>query len=522
MSAVIPAPSAGESSEGRCLVARPWHVLTESRELQRVAATVRELAAPHLESVSATGRMVSAGVLRLAVADVGPAPSALGVSPGSDAQPDEGYRLTVESDQIICQARTPEGVFRAAVSALHLLAAAPSKGLACGWIEDTPRYAWRGLMVDPARHFLTVGELREVIDLAALYKLNVLHLHLTDNEGWRIEVPGRPELTAGQPHYTVAEYRELQAYAARRFVTVVPEIDLPGHSAASLRAYPKLGTVGLPEWVPEGAPFAPALDPRDEVTRAFVIEVLTEVARATAGAFVHFGGDEALGMDSERFAEAVVLAREVIRDCGKQPLGWQESARAGVSPGEIAQWWVDVPMMDLPDGEEELALRPELVKAGMTMPFVRALTGIFTPTNEDFSRIVDGGARVLLSPQSHLYLDRPYDLAVVPEERHADAERIGFAYRPRDLRYTAAWDPAVYGLAPEQVAGIEATLFAETVRDFDDLVTLLLPRLAGVAEVAWTGAVPRWEEYRERLAGQAQLWRERGLTALLSTEVDWR
>ncbi|MFI9761346.1 family 20 glycosylhydrolase [Streptomyces sp. NPDC051963] len=522
MNAAIPAPSAGESPEGLCPVGRPWRVLTESQELQRVAATVRELVAPHLEAASADGRAVPAGVLRLTLADVGPAPSALGVPPSGEAQPEEGYRLTVESDRILCQARTPEGVFRAAVSALHLLVAAPPEGLACGWSEESPRYAWRGLMVDPARHFLPVGELRKIIDLAALYKLNVLHLHLTDNEGWRIEIPGRPELTAGRPHYTVAEYRELQAYAAERFVTVVPEIDLPGHSAAALRAYPMLGTVGLPAWVPEGAPFAPPLDPRDEVTRAFVTEVLTEVARATTGAFIHFGGDEALGMDGERFTEAVVLARELIRACGKQPLGWQESARAGIGPGEIAQWWVDVPMMELPDSDEELALRPELVKAGMTMPIVRALAGVFASTDDDLGRIVDGGARVLLSPQSHLYLDRPYDLAVVPADRHEGAERLGFAYRPRDLRYAAAWDPTAYGLAPEQVAGIEATLFGETIKNFDDLTTLLLPRLAGVANVAWTGAVPRWEEYRERLAGQARLWRERGVTALLSTEVDWR
>lgn len=176
----------------------------------------------------------------------------------------------------------------------------------------------------------------------------------------------RPALTAGTPHYTAREYADLQRYAAARHVTVVPEIDLPGHSAAAVRAYPDLGTLPRPSWYPADAPF------------------------------------------------------------------------------------------------------PELLAAGHTLARTKALTRFFAPTDGDLDRIVRGGGRVLLSPQSHLYLDRPYDPAIIPPGQAEAGARLGFAYRPRDVRHAASWDPSAYGLAPDRVAGVEATLFAEDFQGFDD------------------------------------------------------
>jgi hexosaminidase len=381
-------------------------------------------------------------------------------------------------------------------------------------------------MLDVARAFPTPSQVRRLVDLAALYKLNVLHLHLTDNDGWRLEIPGLPALTdpaAGgtAEHWTTREYAELQRYAAERFVTVVPEIDLPGHCAAALRACPELGTVPRPARLDPRVPYGPPLDPGSARTREFVRHVLTEVCRMTSGPFVHIGGDEVLGMEPAGFTAAVRLARGVVRSCGKRPLGWQESARAGVEREDIGQFWVDVPMMDLPTDQKELDERPELLAAGFTMEFVTGLGRFFAPADEDVPRIVRGGGKVLLSPQSHAYLDRPYDPAFAPPGLREAARRLGFHYRPRGVRHAAAWDPAAHGVPEEQVAGVEATLFGESVRDFTDVTLLLLPRLLSVAEAAWSPAPPDWPGYRARLAAQAPLWRARGLAAFLSTEVPW-
>ncbi|MDL4817655.1 family 20 glycosylhydrolase [Actinomadura opuntiae] len=505
---MIPAPVRQTAAEGVCRTDRPWHVRADDPSLDETAHVL----APHLRGGAGAGEIV------LALGDVPLEPGAIGVQPSGDS--DECYRLTVEPDRITCTARTPQGIARAAAGVLQILAETPETP--CRVIDDAPRYAWRGLMVDPARHFIAPDDLRRLIDLAALYKLNVLHLHLTDNEGWRLHIATRPALTAGTPHYSAAEYAALQEYAAARHVTVVPEIDLPGHSAAALRAYPDLGTLPRPSWYPADAPFPAPLDPNDPHTRAFIVDVLAETARLTSGPFVHFGGDEALGADEASFTEAVRLAREALRVAGKRPIGWQESSRAGIEPGDLAQFWVDVPMMDLPQTQEELDERPELLAAGHTLARTRALTKFFAPTNDDLDRIVRGGGRVLLSPQSHLYLDRPYDPSIVPPDQAEFAARLGFAYRPRDIRHAASWDPSAYDLAPDQIMGVEATLFAEDFQGFADHTALLLPRLPGVAEAAWSPSPPSWDDYRDRLAVQSVLWRARGLTALRSTEIDWR
>ncbi|MFJ8755021.1 family 20 glycosylhydrolase [Streptomyces sp. NPDC102441] len=529
MNAVIPqperqdtaAPGRGPHPSG------PWRVHTADDRLTAVAGTVQALLEPHL----GTGTDSAAAPATLALTldeTLRPHGGTVGVAPCGAARPvDESYRLTVTGSGITCLAATPTGVFRAAATALQLIATSPGP-IPCQELRDAPRYAWRGLLIDPARHHLTPGEVRRVIDLAALYKLNVLHLHLTDNEGWRLEIPGVPGLTAPGPDgtprdfYTADGYRALQRYAAERFVTVVPEIDLPGHCVTLREALPGLPDAPAPEGLKGRFPYVPPLDLADPDTRKAVAAVLADVCGMTEGPFVHIGGDEAVGTTPDGFAHAIRELRSLVRESGKRPVAWQESSRAGVGPDDIAQFWVDVEMMDLPDTPEELAGRPELLTAGHTPELIAALKRFFAPSDDDLARILEGGGRVLLSPQSHLYLDRAYTPEVVPPGQAPAAARLGFpSYRPRGVRHTAAWDPASHAIPEDRVAGVEATVFGESVEEFDDVTFLLLPRLPSVAAAAWTGRAPRWEDHRLRVARHGRLWEQRGFSYLASTEIPW-
>ncbi|MFB6678894.1 family 20 glycosylhydrolase [Streptomyces sp. NPDC056390] len=559
MNAVIPSPTeqAAQGGAGSLAAAGPWRVRAD-RSLSEVADTVRALLAPHLGA-----RLLPDGdprehsseiVLTLHSTGV-PLARTVGVAPAGTAEPaDEAYALTVGADGITCRARTPEGVFRAAASAAQLLLTTPPDGaIEALQLRDAPHYAWRGLMIDPARSFVTPDEVRQVVDLAALYKLNVLHLHLTDNEGWRLAVPSLPALTAGADtsgpdvsdpgasdpdvsdpgasdpdastaaaFYSADEYRDLQAYATRHFVTIVPEIDLPGHCATLRAALPDLPPAPAPEGLADRFPFVPPLDLADAATHSAVSAVLADVCALTDGPFVHIGCDEAVGITADAFKVAVRELRGLTRKFGKRPVAWQEASRAGSGPEDIAQFWVDVPMMDLPGSAEELAARPELAASGMTMEIASALRTFFAPSDHDVERVLAGGGRLLLSPQSHLYLDRRYAPEVTPPAQAEAAARLGFPhYLPRDVRHTASWDPASHGIPDESVAGVEATLFGETLRGIDDLTTLLVPRLGSVAETAWSGRPPLWAEYRGRIARHAPLWRERGLVHFAAEDVPW-
>ncbi|MFE9249176.1 family 20 glycosylhydrolase [Streptomyces sp. NPDC007088] len=545
MPAVRPAPlipSTGPcetvGAGGTVPVRGPWRLRTADPELVPLARTLHTLLAPHLGDRLLPfgqggevrgGEPAEALELTFALGDTSYGATPHGVSPaGLDTPADESYRLTVDGSGVHCHAATTQGLFRAGTTALQLLSTAGPEDADDSVLghhvrTDAPHYAWRGLMVDPARGFLSPAELRRIIDLAALYKFNVLHLHLTDNEGWRLELPTLPELTAdGSEHYTAREYTELQRYAAERFLTVVPEIDLPGHCGTLRAAVPGLPAAPCPPELSGRFPFVAPLDLQDERTHALVDTVFAQLSALTDGPWVHIGGDEAVGMTADSFAEAVRALRASVRAHGKRPLGWQESSRAGIGPEDLAQFWVDVPMMELPADQAALDARPELLALGQTMGFIEALRRFFASADEDLERILSGGGKVLLSPQSHLYLDRPYAPAIVPPQQAEDAARLGFpSYPARSVAYTAAWDPSAHGVPEESVAGVEATVFGESVRGLADLTFLLLPRLASVAETAWTGRAPQWEEYRERLAGHGRLWRERGLTHLEGTEIAW-
>jgi hexosaminidase len=395
-------------------------------------------------------------------------------------------------------------------------------------ILDAPRYAWRGLSLDVARTFFTVEEIRRVIDLLELYKLNVLHLHLTDDQAWRLPMV-RP---AAGPEPGAACYRhedltELVGYAADRFVTIVPEVDTPGHTAALIRLHPELSTGRNEvdyEILPGHQRHAVWLDPELPATFELMEQVLAGVAAIFPGPYLHIGADEPRGMPDEEYVSYVQRLRRLVRVLGKHPLGWQESARAGLTPDDIIQYWLTG--IDLP------ASVPPQIRAQLDAELALA--------RRDVEAAVAASVPVIVSPLPHCYLDIPY--AEPPAGTgpagtgpagtgpagtgQADRQaRVGLRlYAPKTVAESFGWEPAE-ALGPgraAQVAGVEAAIWAETISGFDDLSFLLLPRLAGVAHRAWSA--PRlagWPAHRDRLARHGRLWAQDGLTYFRASTVDW-
>ena len=449
--------------------------------------------------------------------ELGVLPAPRGVSPTGDRPSDERHSLVIEEHQIVVRAAEPVGVARGLTTLIQLLATTPStsaSGVSVPAIRilDAPRYAWRGLSLDLARTFFSIDEVQRVIDLLALYKLNVLHLHLTDDQSWRLPVGRSAENSESDvTFYSAEDLRELAAYAENRFVTIVPEVDTPGHAAAFVRMRPELNTGrNLVEFeLPPGHTHHTAwLDPELPATFEVVEEVLAGVAAIFRGPYIHIGGDEPR-MPHDLYSSYVQRIRGLVRSMGKRPLGWQESARAGLGPGDVIQYW-------LSDTALPLSLPPE-VRAQMDADVAMS--------RRDVETAVAASVPVIVSPLSHCYLDVPY---AEPSADPGQAERQGRVglrlYSPKTVAESFDWEPTE-ALGPgraAQVAGVEAAIWAETISDFDDLCFLLLPRLAGIAQKAWSD--PRsatWNDHRDRLARHGRLWAQDGLTYFRTSTVDW-
>ncbi len=453
---------------------------------------------------------------------------ALGSPPGPAPRPTRGlradgasvdverHRLSVDEDGVRVLGPTPEAVFRGLTTHLQLVAAGDG-AVGCVEVDDTPELAWRGLSLDVVRWFVPVAEVERVIDALALHKLNVLHLHLTDNEAWRLQIDGRPGLTDGNDgSYTQDELRHLVAYAAERFVTIVPEVDLPGHTAAVLAAHPELGVTRPVEG---GVPLKVAyLDPDRPEVWAFVEDVLGQVAALSPSPFLHLGGDEAFGMPADRYERFVDHALEVVRGLGKRVVGWQETCRAGVGPDEVVQHWIDLDALTGGAGGSDGG-------AGLPPEVLDLLAAHFGEALGDLDRIAEKGARLLLSPTTTFYLDQPHGDPSLDPTQDASRSRLGLQfYGPRTLEQLLDRDvaTAMGAVPPERLVGVEAALWCESVRSAEDLELLLLPRLAGVAELGWNPSAPAsWADHRARLAALAPLWDRAGWTWWRADSVDW-
>jgi hexosaminidase len=456
---------------------------------------------------------------------------------GSHAQV-ERYGLEVRADGVELWAFAPEGVHRGLTTLRQLISAALQDGVAklrARCLLDAPRFTWRGLSLDVARTFHDVPQVLRVIDMLSVHKLNVLHLHLTDDQGWRLDVPGWPLLTevggAGavgdRPggHYTAQDVRTIVAYAAERFVTVVPEIDVPGHTQAVLRSYPELGPAVEAATIGDAGALAAGafLDPDLDVTWRFMGDVLSCVAELfTTTRFVHVGGDEAFGMSLPLHAAFVDRATAIVRELGLHAVGWQETARGQIARGDLAQYWIDQTEMNaMIDSGVLSQMLPE--------PIAEMIVATMREAEHDVDKAVDAGAGLILSPTSHLYYDRPHAEAATDEHQEAARLRVGLPFYPRkSAQEMFTWDPDdLLAAATERrgatIAGVEAAIWCETVEDGADLELLLLPRLAGLAERSWA---PRdasdWAEHRERLAALSTAWERRGWAFFRSSLVDWQ
>jgi hexosaminidase len=414
----------------------------------------------------------------------------LSLSGGPAAGGPEGYRLVVTEDGVEIDADEPAGLFRGVQTLRQLLGPAVGSDAERGgpWtvagceIADYPRFEYRGAHLDVARHFFTVDEVKTFVDRVVPYKMNHLHLHLTDNEGWRLRIDGWPDLTehgaqtdidGGEGgYYTKAEYREIVEYARERHVTVVPEIDMPAHTGAATASYPELSYEDAPPSLPADGG---TLDPNSEVTYEFVADVVREVAELTPGPYIHVGTDEAEVLSGAEYSRFVERVLPIVQEAGKRPVGWQEAAGGGASDSAVVQYWKE--------------------------------------TDLDLS-----GYDLVLSPRTHAYLNFRYDEETPPDGPETWGRRI------TSVKTSYEWDPGshVDGADESSVLGTESALWSEKLATMADVDFMAFPRLPGVAERGWSPADSAdWDEYRQRLAAQAPRWEERGIEYYESPDAPW-
>jgi hexosaminidase len=406
----------------------------------------------------------------------------------------EAYTLTVDEAGVRLTGADRDGLFWATRTLLQLLppaVLAPSLQATETWelpmvtISDSPTHSWRGGMIDVARHFYDVDQIKRQIDLFALHKLNRLHLHLTDDQGWRIEILSWPDLAiiggatevggGAGGYYTQDDYVELVLYAEQRGIVVIPEIDFPGHANAARSAYPELNSDGEPVEPYTGQPvITTPLDLEAPATYEMVEDVWTEVAALTPGPWVHVGGDEAIDLSQPEYADFMQWLHGVIDDQGKLLIGWDEIGEGELSPPYISQYW----------WQRELVLD-----------------------------VADSGAQFIYSWASYCYLDMAYDNTTDLGQTWAGRVNTFTAYKCR---------PALAGVDSDRWLGVEAPLWTEYVATEDEVDAMLWPRLAAVAENGWS---PReqldWDSFQYRVGRHGHRLDAVGVAYHRGIDIDW-
>ncbi|WP_445956499.1 beta-N-acetylhexosaminidase [Yeosuana sp.] len=435
----------------------------------------------------------------------------------------EGYLLDINENKINLGANEASGIFNGLQTLRQLFppdfeSEKPLKSIEINGchIKDYPRFKWRGLMLDVSRHFFTVDDVKAYIDKMSQFKFNVFHWHLTDDEGWRIEIKSLPKLTEigawrverfgdfgeGRPYpkpgekatyggfYTQEDIKEVVKYAAARNITIVPEIDMPGHSMAALAAYPELSTKKEPKFVSPGSKFAQwnndgtfkmlienTLNPADEKVYDFVDKVFTEVALLFPGQYIHMGGDEAyhgyweqdstvqsfmkqnnLKDSHELQSYFVKRVGNIISSKGKKLIGWDEILEGGLAEGTTVMSW-------------------------------RGMNGGI--------KAAKMGHEVVMSPTTYAYLDYTQGDYSVENPVYADLS----------LEKSYSFEPIPDGVDPKYILGGQGNLWTEKVPTMQFAFYMTYPRAFALSEALWSPKQNKnWDDFILRVENQFKLF----------------
>lgn len=394
----------------------------------------------------------------------------------------EGYKLTIENDILKLEAYQYEGIFRGIQTIRQLFPPIIEKKAiqnnkwklpACK-IEDFPNYTYRGSMLDVARHFFTVDEVKKYIDWLARYKMNVMHLHLTDDQGWRIEIKKWPKLTqiGGKSevgtgkggYYSQEQYKEIVKYASERYITIIPEIDMPGHTNAALASYAKLNCDNKIKNIYTGTKVGfSSLCINKKITYQFVDDVLSEIAKITPGPYIHIGGDEANNTSKKDYIYFMNKVQETILSNGKKMIGWNEVSNAYLDKTTVVQFWSE---------------KEETIMASKK------------------------GLKIIMSPAERAYLDMKYSKKTHLGQHWAGTINLSKAYN---------WNLEDYipEIKKENILGVECPLWTETISNMSEIEYMVFPRLIGYAELGWSQRNVRdWDDYRKRLIHHTAVLKE--------------
>lgn len=405
----------------------------------------------------------------------------------------EAYKLEITTSKIILQGASVAGVSQGIQTIKQLISEQTkaedtnSKVLPTGTVIDKPAMSYRGAMLDVARHFFSVDEVKRYIDQLAYYKINKFHMHLTDDQGWRIEIKSWPKLTevggstevGGESggFYTQEEFKELVQFAADRSIEIIPEVDMPGHTNAASVAYPELNGNGKTPMLYEGTEVGfSTFDTRKDIVYEFIDDVIGEIAAISPSPYFHLGGDESHSTKKEDFIFFINKVSKIVSKHNKKVIGWDEIAHADIEAPAVAQFWA---------------------------------------SNENASLAAKKGHKVLLSPATKIYLDMQYD-SLTPYGLH------WAAYVPVKDSYD--WDPYTFSKIDEaSIFGMEAPMWSETISDSKSLEYLAFPRIAAVAELAW---IPKgstsWENFKFRLAQHSNYFKRNAINYYPSKAIDWQ
>jgi hexosaminidase len=481
---VVPAPVTGTPASGSYSITASTTISTDSTQVGQYLATLlrRSTGFPlPVKPASGTPR----GITLL----LSGAPSQVGT---------EGYTLDVSSTAVVIRARKPAGLFTGVQTLRQLLPSTvesrtvrpgPWK-VPAGHVLDYPRFGYRGAMLDVARHFFTVAQVKKYIDQIALYKVNYFHLHLSDDQGWRIAITGWERLASygggtqvgGGPggSYTQADYKAIVAYAQQRFITLVPEIDMPGHTNAALASYAQLNCNGVapPRYTGTDVGFSSLCVSKD-ITYKFIDDVLGQLAALTPGPYLHIGGDEAASTKPADYATFINRAQQIVAKHGKAVLGWHDVVHATPLPSTVAEFWDT------------------------------------STTNAAVANAAKHGTKLVLAPANHAYLDMKYTSSTKLGQDWAGLTEVKKAY---------GWNPGAYvsGVPASAVLGVEAPLWTETIVTSADIEYMAFPRLPAIAELGWSPqSTHDWNVFRNRLAAQGPRWKVMKLNYYHSPQVAW-